>query len=183
MVALDAKPFLPETYGGHGLDFRSGDEESGECTASECKLLAKDFWRIGGKKWVLVPRVAVTYTEEAYNSEWINSRVRRGGPRVMDQEIRSGVLDKGPKSAMAMQELIEWNKVKDPKQVECFPWRNGLPYQPSTSIMVSKLVLCVCWCVFAHPRVHRTGDNRNRPFERSTIQEITKRKRTCTPPW
>ncbi|KAL7416381.1 cryptococcal mannosyltransferase 1-domain-containing protein [Mrakia frigida] len=83
MIVLNALPFLPSHIpssdptssattpikGGHDIHFRHGRTDQGECAASECKLVARDFWGVGEKKWVMVPRVAVTYREEAYKAE------------------------------------------------------------------------------------------------------------------
>lgn len=137
MVALTARPFLPEALGGQSLGFRSANRETQECAASECSLLAKDMWRAGEKKWVLVPKVAVTYTEDDYKSEWIQERVRRGqletNLSAVDQpSLEAGSLDPSDR----LGELIDWTQVQPPEQVACYPWRNGVPFQPTVEYMV-----------------------------------------------
>jgi hypothetical protein len=127
VIVLNARPFLPaetlepttNTYtppadkqaGGHAVHFRNGRTSEGECAASECKLVARDFWGVGQKKWVLVPRVAVTYMEDAYGAEYIEQRVRRGGVAGMEREIEEQTFRKVPSEAMEMVEKIEWDKV------------------------------------------------------------------------
>jgi alpha-1,3-mannosyltransferase len=41
MAILKSKPF------GEGVKFRSANETLGECAASECQILARDFWAKG----------------------------------------------------------------------------------------------------------------------------------------
>lgn len=72
MIALDAKPLSPSApssssssttdgsdRGGHGsyesapVSFRAAKTKNGECAASECSLLAKDFWRRGHDRFVV----------------------------------------------------------------------------------------------------------------------------------
>jgi hypothetical protein len=126
IIALKARPFLPTTVpGGHGFAFRNGNAATGECAASECKLIARDFWGIGEKKWVLVPRVAVTYDEEAYPSEYLEKRVRRGGVRGMLDDIEAKKFRHAPSTAMELEEKINWDLVKDPERVVCFPFHRG----------------------------------------------------------
>lgn len=125
IIALTAKPFLPPAQGGHSIKFRNGNTADGECAASECKLIARDFWGIGEKKWVLVPRVAVTYEEEGYRSEWLEQRVRRGGAEGMDRDLKEKKFRHAPSTAMALEEKIDWSMVKDPERVVCFPYHVG----------------------------------------------------------
>jgi len=139
MIVLNARPFLPSSIpsssptdststlieGGHGIHFRNGRTDQGECAASECKLVARDFWGVGEKKWVMVPRVAVTYREEAYKAEYIEKRVRRGGAEGMRRDLEEGKFRHAPTEAMEMVEKIDWRKVKDPERVVCFPFHRG----------------------------------------------------------
>jgi hypothetical protein len=119
VIALSAKPFLPPAQGGHAIKFRAGDEANGECAASECKLVARDWWSIGEKRWVLVPRVAVTYDEEGYRSDYIEQRVRRGGVAGMLADLEQKKFRHAPSTAMPLEEKIDWSMVKDPEQVVC----------------------------------------------------------------
>lgn len=48
MIALDAKPFVQ-----HKVAFRSAFGSEKECAASECKLLARDFWQAGFRRWLV----------------------------------------------------------------------------------------------------------------------------------
>ena len=51
MVVLDPKPFLD------GVRFRRS--RGGECAASECSLIASDFWQAGYGHVQVVPSVQV----------------------------------------------------------------------------------------------------------------------------
>ena len=55
LAVLDPKPFLPP----NNVRFRRGDVESGECSASECGLVATDFWRAGFGRVQVVPSIQV----------------------------------------------------------------------------------------------------------------------------
>ena len=78
MITLDARPFRGISLAGEAVEpllFRSGDAERGECTgssfvpfshnerwltcprilASECQIMAKDFWRRGFARFVVNP--------------------------------------------------------------------------------------------------------------------------------
>jgi hypothetical protein len=133
MIVLDASPFLPssslplsQAHPSHEpFKFRNGDEAVGECAASECKLIARDFWGVGKKRWVLVPRVAVTYDEEGYKAKWIEERVRRGGVLGMMEDLEVKKFRHAPSEAMELEEKIDWSLVKDPEQVVCFPFHQG----------------------------------------------------------
>lgn len=144
VIALAAKPFLPPAQGGHSIKFRSGDEAHGECAASECKLVARDFWSVGEKRWVLVPRVAVTYDEEGYKSNYIEERVRRGGVEGMQKDLEKKRFRHAPSTAMPLEEKIDWTMVKDPDEVVCFPYHKGdrLEVRPDIFSVVAPLSSC-----------------------------------------
>jgi alpha-1,3-mannosyltransferase len=55
LAVLDPKPFLPP----HNVRFRRGDAARGECAASECSLIATDFWKAGYGRVQIVPSVQV----------------------------------------------------------------------------------------------------------------------------
>lgn len=73
----------------------------------------------------MVPRVAVTYREEAYKAEYIEKRVRRGGAEGMRRDLEEGRFRHAPREAMEMVEKIDWSKVEDPERVVCFPFHRG----------------------------------------------------------
>lgn len=157
VIVLNARPFLPSSTltpttstsspssqdklaGGHDIHFRNGRTSIGECAASECKLVARDFWGVGEKKWVLVPRVAVTYTEEAYGSDYIETRVRRGGVEGMERDVAEKRFRKVPswgEGEMEMGEKVEWEKVRDPERVICFPFHRGQRLEVSSFFLHS----------------------------------------------
>ncbi|KAJ1340327.1 hypothetical protein BSLG_005029 [Batrachochytrium salamandrivorans] len=56
MVVLNSEPFYK-----HHVRFRRGNQTSGECAASECQLIAKDFWELGYGKALVVPHVRLVY--------------------------------------------------------------------------------------------------------------------------
>lgn len=55
MAVLAATPFLQ-----HDARFRRSDDANDECAASECSLLASDFWREGFGRVQIVPGVQVS---------------------------------------------------------------------------------------------------------------------------
>lgn len=55
MAVLAATPFLQ-----HDVRFRRSDTSIDECAASECSLLASDFWREGFGRVQIVPGVQVS---------------------------------------------------------------------------------------------------------------------------
>lgn len=54
MAVLSATPFLE-----HGIRFRRSDTAKDECAASECSLIASDFWKVGFGRVQIVPAVQV----------------------------------------------------------------------------------------------------------------------------
>ncbi|KAL5039234.1 hypothetical protein BDV3_002616 [Batrachochytrium dendrobatidis] len=65
MTVLNSDPFYK-----HNVRFRRSDVDQGECSASECQLLAKDFWTNGFGKVLMVPQVRVVY------DLWLHASVR-----------------------------------------------------------------------------------------------------------
>lgn len=120
LIALDARPFKllsssstsatkkPERL----IKFRSANRSKGECRSSECQLLAKDFWSVGFQRWVLVPRVAVTYDEEMYHEQLVED----GSRRDFRDYSTLGVGEQREED-----ELIDWKKFKVPEKVVCWP--------------------------------------------------------------
>ncbi|KAH6594574.1 hypothetical protein BASA50_006524 [Batrachochytrium salamandrivorans] len=66
MVVLNSEPFYK-----HHVRFRRGNQTSGECAASECQLIAKDFWELGYGKALVVPHVRLVY------DLWLHESVRK----------------------------------------------------------------------------------------------------------
>ena len=58
MAILDPRAFLAP----HNVRFRRGDQSKRECSASECSLLAEDFWAKGFGRVQVVPSVQVSQT-------------------------------------------------------------------------------------------------------------------------
>jgi len=61
--------------------FRGARRDKLECAASECKLIARDFWKRGFDRWVLVPYVRTTYVQDLYNQEDLEDLTRRASER------------------------------------------------------------------------------------------------------
>jgi len=55
LAVLDPKPFLPP----YNIRFRRGKQ--GECAASECSLIAADFWKVGFGRVQVIPSVQVSF--------------------------------------------------------------------------------------------------------------------------
>ncbi|BFZ64840.1 hypothetical protein YB2330_005993 [Saitoella coloradoensis] len=65
LVVMDAAPF----YGSNTIEpvrFRAGNVSAGECQASECELVCRDFWKNGYGKIAVIPRVGVWYELQPY---------------------------------------------------------------------------------------------------------------------
>lgn len=93
------------------VKFRSANRKKKECSSSECQLLAKDFWSLGFQRWILIPRVAVTYEEGMYHDQLIEDGTKRN---FSDQNLHK--FDKGIEN-----ELIDWKTFKMPEKVVCWP--------------------------------------------------------------
>ncbi|OZJ06553.1 hypothetical protein BZG36_00525 [Bifiguratus adelaidae] len=88
MNVMNPKPFYE-----HGVRFRKGQDtidpnipDTGECGASECSLLCKDFWHTGYGKVVHVPRVKVAYEERVYVTLHSRNEARTG--QAFDRQFR-----------------------------------------------------------------------------------------------
>ncbi|KAF8344345.1 cryptococcal mannosyltransferase 1-domain-containing protein [Cantharellus anzutake] len=154
--------------------FRGGDRQKHECresffshvllefvpddghtpfplAASECKLIAKDFWNAGFDRWVLVPSVRVTYEEDLYHHPSFNRLIDKAQSRWSEAlpfppppnpppanslETRSTMLPPPLKPGTSNSELIDWGKVKKPQRVVCWPYRkNPIIEWPWTGLM------------------------------------------------
>ncbi|KAM0748920.1 hypothetical protein T439DRAFT_327427 [Meredithblackwellia eburnea MCA 4105] len=108
MIAVDARPFSGISLTGERVEpllFRMGHSESGECTASECKLMAKDMWRRGFNRFAMIPTVRTTYDQSLFHDPSLVS---------LSQRKRS--------STTASQERIAWSEVSAPESVTCWRW-------------------------------------------------------------
>ncbi|ODQ50383.1 hypothetical protein SAICODRAFT_31929 [Saitoella complicata NRRL Y-17804] len=65
LVVMDAAPFY-EHDGVDPVRFRAGNVSAGECQASECELVCRDFWSHGFGKIAVIPRVGVWYDLQPY---------------------------------------------------------------------------------------------------------------------
>lgn len=64
MAILDPEPL----YHPHNIRFRMADIDNGECSASECSLLCKDYWTAGYGRVLVVPRVRLSYTKQIFDA-------------------------------------------------------------------------------------------------------------------
>jgi Cryptococcal mannosyltransferase 1 len=60
MAVLNAEPFYK-----HHVAFRSASKK-GECHASECSIIAKDFWELGYGRVLMVPNAKVAYQADLH---------------------------------------------------------------------------------------------------------------------
>ena len=59
LAVLSATPFLPP----HNVRFRRGDAGNLECAASECGLIAQDFWKVGMGRVQVIPAIQVSASD------------------------------------------------------------------------------------------------------------------------
>ncbi|ORY34702.1 cryptococcal mannosyltransferase 1-domain-containing protein [Naematelia encephala] len=112
MAILAPEPFLPP----HNVRFRRGVEEIGECAASECGLLAQDYWKVGYGRVLVVPSVQLGYERDV----------------ALDiiEDLDKQLLDLGWKDGVPPKSLdkpITFDQ-KPPEKIRCHPWpeENGL---------------------------------------------------------
>ncbi|KAK4054223.1 hypothetical protein OIV83_001249 [Microbotryomycetes sp. JL201] len=109
MLALPAAPFRA-TPNRPATLFRSAFNKPGQCAASECKILARDFWAQGLRRWFIVPSVHVTYDRETYD--------------------HSSLVDLKHKSAATppthLSSDIVWDDWSPPESVVCWAYVKGL---------------------------------------------------------
>uniref|UniRef100_A0A0K3CBJ4 Delta-aminolevulinic acid dehydratase n=1 Tax=Rhodotorula toruloides TaxID=5286 RepID=A0A0K3CBJ4_RHOTO len=111
--------------------FRSALNNPGECAASECKLIAKDFWSRGFDRWLvrhflpssfersfdretleqIVPSVRVTYSEPVYSN-----------PSLLSL---SSLHPPSPSPTLDAEERIDWPSYTPPEEVVCWAWTPG----------------------------------------------------------
>ncbi|KAL8671945.1 MAG: hypothetical protein Q9168_003571 [Polycauliona sp. 1 TL-2023] len=100
MAVISATPFIEK-----GIRFRRNKEEEGECYMGEPTLLAKDLWKEGVGKIMVVPSVWVAYSA-------------RGS---VDVKLQKGYVEENVKEvgmAEGMQEMVEWEK-EPPARIKC----------------------------------------------------------------
>ncbi|KAK1923656.1 cryptococcal mannosyltransferase 1-domain-containing protein [Papiliotrema laurentii] len=112
LAVLDPKPFLPP----HNVRFRRGDAARGECAASECSLIATDFWKAGYGRVQIVPSVQLAYTRHS---------AQQTRDELVKQQAELGWKDGVPP---AKRDITVAFTTKPPNKVRCHPWpeKNGL---------------------------------------------------------
>ncbi|KPV77808.1 glycosyltransferase family 69 protein [Rhodotorula graminis WP1] len=159
MLALDARPFTstapaprydpastlstsarkswrrpPPASALEPAKFRSALNREGECAASECKTLAKDFWTRGYDRWLVVPSVHVTYDAAVYNHPRLWQLASLHPPSLSNLTLTSSsALDSPPPPSRAdgdvdddePSELIPWATLSPPDTVVCWAWVRG----------------------------------------------------------
>ncbi|KAI4275074.1 MAG: hypothetical protein LQ337_003485 [Flavoplaca oasis] len=98
MATLSAKPFIEK-----GIRFRRSREN--ECYMGEPTLLAKDFWKEGFGKILVVPSVWVAYSHAAS----VKVKAEKGF-------VEDNVKEEEPEEGM--RELIEWDE-EPPSSIKC----------------------------------------------------------------
>ncbi|GAA5987472.1 hypothetical protein JCM11641_003840 [Rhodosporidiobolus odoratus] len=83
--------------------FRGALREEGECTASECKTVARDFWSRAFDRRVIVPTVRVTYDLATYSHP---------------QLVSLAALNSPSSSSLSLSPWL-------PPRVLCFGWARG----------------------------------------------------------
>ncbi|KAI4276396.1 MAG: hypothetical protein L6R38_005679 [Xanthoria sp. 2 TBL-2021] len=98
MVTMSAKAFIEK-----GIRFRRNRE--GECYMGEPTLLAKDFWKEGFGKILVVPSVWVAYSYGAS----VKVKMEKG---YVEENVEERKMEDG------LQEKIEWDE-KSPSLIKC----------------------------------------------------------------
>lgn len=102
--------------------FRTALNHAGECAASECKTLAKDFWSRGFDRWLIVPSVRTTYDLGVYTHPQLVDLVSRNPPA-------QSTLSLAPPSPSSetedSPERIRWADLTPPQEIICWAWVRG----------------------------------------------------------
>ncbi|KAL8879354.1 MAG: hypothetical protein Q9198_003015 [Flavoplaca austrocitrina] len=98
MAAMSARPFIEK-----GIRFRRSREN--ECYMGEPTLLAKDFWKEGFGKILVVPSVWVAYSHGAS----VKVKEEKG---YVEENLKEDEPEEG------MQEMIEWDE-EPPSSIKC----------------------------------------------------------------
>ncbi|BGP25225.1 GDP-Man:alpha-1,3-mannosyltransferase, glycosyltransferase family 69 protein [Rhodotorula toruloides] len=108
--------------------FRSALKSPGECAASECKTLAKDFWTRGFDRWLIVPSVRTTYDHDTYFHPQLQSLSSLSPPSSSSLTIPSSfsLPPAAPSDdATNPRERIPWSDLSPPDSVVCYGWVRG----------------------------------------------------------
>ncbi|GAA5839126.1 hypothetical protein JCM11251_003683 [Rhodosporidiobolus azoricus] len=132
---------MPISAGDRPVRFRSALTTKGECSASECKTLARDFWTRGFDRWIVVPTVRVTYDLAAYLHPQLVALSSLNPPsfsKLSLLEPRATSSSATPSSAEApvslsavessdpdLDERIHWSSLTPPSAIVCFAWARG----------------------------------------------------------
>ncbi|GAA5981206.1 hypothetical protein JCM5350_006060 [Sporobolomyces pararoseus] len=142
MLAMNAEPFrsteinarTSERDGPSGVQrstlrssfaptsFRTALNAAGECAASECKTVAKDFWSRGYNRWIIVPTVHVTYDQTVYSH-----------PHLLDvvDSARNFLASEATRPFTSLPSYlvpkIDWSLPQwaAPTSVVCWSWARG----------------------------------------------------------
>ncbi|KAI0088202.1 capsular associated protein [Irpex rosettiformis] len=127
IAIMDPAPF----YNPPHVKFRMAKITEGECSASECSLIANDYWDVGYGRILMVPRVKLAYDRRVYeiihparkNLTSIRGYVRLGGlpdnPRT-DPQDRAWF---GPHDRLFTDEESEAiDFLPGPEHVWCWGW-------------------------------------------------------------
>ncbi|GJN91057.1 hypothetical protein Rhopal_004072-T1 [Rhodotorula paludigena] len=150
MLALDAAPFttisvaprydphspvsstarkswrrLPPVRALEPARFRSTLNRAGECAASECKTLAKDFWSRGFDRWLVVPSVHVTYAAEVYAHPRLKQLASLSPPSESALTLPAAFPSTLSPASSEPTELIAWASLSPPDSVVCWSWVRG----------------------------------------------------------
>ncbi|WWC92851.1 uncharacterized protein L201_007812 [Kwoniella dendrophila CBS 6074] len=112
LAILSPEPFLPP----YDVRFRRSDKSKNECAASECTLIASDFWKEGFGKVLVVPSVQLAY-ERDVAIDIVEE--------LFKQKEQLGWIDAVP--PIELDTKVDWID-KPPEKVRCHPWPevNGL---------------------------------------------------------
>ncbi|GAA6010288.1 hypothetical protein JCM11491_006250 [Sporobolomyces phaffii] len=99
--------------------FRSALRSQGECAASECKTLAKDFWARGYNRWLMVPTVRATYSTSTYTHPHLLSVLSRAKSFLLDPSSASD------RAKSSLNPKIDWSSWSAPKSIVCWDWVRG----------------------------------------------------------
>ncbi|GAA5871598.1 hypothetical protein JCM16303_000805 [Sporobolomyces ruberrimus] len=102
--------------------FRTALNAAGECAASECKTIAKDFWSRGYNRWIIVPTVHVSYEESVYSHPHLIDIVTAARNFFASETTRTLSTLPPYLSPKINWSLPEWSA---PSNVVCWSWARG----------------------------------------------------------
>ncbi|GAA5830920.1 hypothetical protein JCM3766R1_006174 [Sporobolomyces carnicolor] len=102
--------------------FRTALNAAGECAASECKTVAKDFWSRGYNRWIIVPTVRATYDEPTYSHPHLLDLVDRARDFIAYEATRTFAS-----LPPHLSPTIDWSlpAFRAPSSVMCWKWARG----------------------------------------------------------